>query len=348
LKVFCVIFDTWERPMMIKNRELRGLVGPLTLVAIMGFAGGTGRADDRPVAPATGTAKTSAANADEQAIRNTAKAFEAAYRAKNADAITAGFTPNGEVVDTAGNAVRGRTAIAAEFRKLFQEQPEGRISVAIHSVRFVAPDVAIEDGTTTLVRSHGEPPVHERYAAVQVKLDGNWLVASTRDLVPNTDAIPISERLKPLEFLIGDWVDESEEAIIAGSYRWGEGRKYLTHEFSVKRAGSPVLKGTQRIGWDPLRHTITSWTFDSQGGHGDGTWTWDRNHWLIKMEGVSAAGQASSATAFLTPLGRDSYRWESTDRVLGGEAAPDSTVTIVRKPPEPHDAQSEGKPAPKP
>ncbi len=121
---------------------------------------------------------------------------------------------------------------------------------------------------------------------------------------PTTDVIPISERLKPLEFLIGDWVDESEEAMIAGSYRWGEGRKFLTHEFTVKRAGSPLLKGTQRIGWDPLRHTIMSWTFDSRGGHGEGTWTWDRNHWLIKMQGVSAAGQPSSATAFLTPLGR--------------------------------------------
>lgn len=328
--------------MTFKKRELMVLVGPLMFLGIMGLEGGPCRAD-RP--PAT---QASAQNADEQAIRNTAKAFEAAYRAKDADAIAAGFTPNGEVVDTEGNAVRGRTAIAKEFRKNFQEQPEGRMSVAIHSVRFVAPGVAIEDGTTSLVRSHGEPAVHERYAAVQVKTDGRWLVASTRDLVPNTDVIPISERLKPLEFLIGDWVDESEEAIIAGSYRWGEGRKYLTHEFTVKRAGSPLLKGTQRIGWDPLRHTIMSWTFDSLGGHGEGTWSWGRNYWLIKMQGVSAAGQASSATVFLTPLGHHAYRWESTNRVLGAEVSPDTTVTVVRKPPEPHDLPRDSKTQSKP
>ena len=334
--------------MTIKNRELLVVMGPLMFVGIMGFVEGPSRADERPAAPVAKGAQTSAQNADEQAIRKTAQAFEAAYRAKDADAIAAGFTPNGEVVDTEGNAVRGRAAIAAEFRRIFQEQAEGRMSVVIHSVRFVAPGVAIEDGTTRLVRSHGEPALHGRYAAVQIKVDGRWLVASTRDLVPNTDVIPISERLKPLEFLIGEWVDESEEAVISGSYRWGEGRKYLAHEFTVKRAGSPVLKGTQRIGWDPLRHTIMSWTFDSQGGHGEGVWTWDRNHWLIKMQGVSAAGQASSATAFLTPLGHDSYRWESTDRVLGGEAAPDTTVTIVRKPPEPHDVSSEAKTPSKP
>jgi uncharacterized protein (TIGR02246 family) len=327
--------------MVFVKRELLVPIGFLIFLGIPDVAGRWSQAGQQT--PAAASADT-AQKADEEAIHQTAKAFEAAYRARNADAIAAGFTPNGEVVDTEGNAVRGRAAIADEFRRVFQEHPEGHVTVTIHSLHFVAPNVAIEDGTTTLVRGHNEPSIHVRYAAVQVKMDGRWLLASTRDLVPNVDVIPISERLKPLEFLIGDWVDESEEALVAGSYRWGEGRKFLTHDFTVKRAGLPVLKGTQRIGWDPLRHTITSWTFDSRGGHSEGTWTWDRNHWLIKMQGVSASGQASSATAFLTPLGHDAYRWESTDRVLGGQVAPDTTVTIVRKPPEPHDAPGESKP----
>jgi uncharacterized protein (TIGR02246 family) len=331
--------------MSIKRTDLLVLMQPLMFIGILQLVGASIRADDRPAA---GTAPMSATNRDVQAIRMTAEAFEAAFRAKDAKAIAAGFAPDGEVVDTEGHAVRGRAAIAEEFHKMFQEQPDARMSLAITSIRMVAPGIAIEDGTTKLVRGSNEPAVHSRYAAVHVKLDGHWLVASTRDLVPNTDVISISERLKPLEFLIGDWIDESEEAVIATSYRWGEGRKFLMHEFTVKRAGSPVLKGTQRIGWDPLRHTITSWTFDSRGGHGEGTWTWDHNHWLIKLQGVSAAGAASSATAFLTPLGHDAYRWESTDRVLGAEKAPDSTVTVVRKPPEPHDARSDGKSPPKP
>jgi uncharacterized protein (TIGR02246 family) len=332
--------------MTSKNCELSGLTCLLLAVGFSGLLGEPSRADQPGGTSAP--AKSAAANPDLEAIHKSAKAFEAAYRAKDAEAIAAGFTPNGEVVDTEGNVVRGRAAIADEFRKIFQEHPEGRMSVTILSVRFAVPDVAIEDGTTTLVRSRNEPPMHERYAAVQVKIDGRWLVASTRDLTPNTEAIPIPERLKPLEFLIGDWVDESEEAMISGSYRWGEGRKFLTHEFTVKRAGSPMMKGTQRISWDPLRHEIMSWTFDSQGGHSEGTWTWDRNHWLIKMHGVSAMGQPSSATAFLTPLGHDAYRWESTDRVLGGMAAPDTTVTIVRKPPEPHETATGAKNPSKP
>jgi uncharacterized protein (TIGR02246 family) len=331
--------------MTIKNRELP-IAPPMLLSILLLAGGGTGFADEPTGAKVA--AKTPARNADEEAIHQSAKAFEAAYGAKNVDAIAAGFTENGEVVDTEGHAVHGRAAIADEFRKIFQEHPEGRMTVTIQSIRFPTPGLAIEDGTTTLVRKHGEPAVHERYAAVQVKVDGRWLVACTRDLMPNTEVIPIAERLKPLECLIGDWVDESEEAVISGSYRWGEGRKFIAHEFTVKRVGSPVMKGTQRIGWDPLRHTIMSWSFDSQGGHSEGTWTWDRNHWLIKMHGVSATGQASSATAFLTPLNHDAYRWESTDRVMGADAAPDMTVTIVRKPPEPHNMQSDAKTSSKP
>jgi uncharacterized protein (TIGR02246 family) len=286
--------------------------------------------------PSGGAAAGNAApNPEVEAIQQSARAFEAAYRAKDADAIAAGFTEQGEIVDTNGNAVRGRAPIAEEFRHIFQEHPNGRMTIAIHSIRFPAPGVAIEDGTTTVVRSKTEPPMQDRYAAVQIKIDGHWLVASTRDLMPNTTMIPIPDRLKGLEFLVGDWVDESPEVMVSAGYRWGEGRQFLTHEFMVKRVGQALLKGTQRIGWDPLRHTIMSWTFDSKGGHSESTWTWDRNHWLIKMHGVSSDGQPSSATAFLTPINHDAYRWESTDRVLGGAAAPDTTVTIVRKPPNP-------------
>jgi len=197
--------------MTIKHTELLVLMPPLIFIGILELVGGTIRADDRPGAAAV---RTSAANADEQAIRKTAEAFEAAYRAKDANAIAAGFAPEGEIVDAEGHAVRGRAAIGEEFRRMFQEQPEARMSLAITSIRIVAPGVAIEDGTTKLVRGGNEPAIHSRYAAVHVKLDGRWLVASTRDLVPNTDVISISERLKPLEFLIGDWIDESEEAVI--------------------------------------------------------------------------------------------------------------------------------------
>jgi uncharacterized protein (TIGR02246 family) len=290
----------------------------------------------RPAVPAV----VSDAGPEVEAIRKTGQDFEAAYSAQKIEALANLYTPDGEVVDVEGNVVRGRAAIAEEFRKIFASQPNGKMTVSIASIRLVAPDVAVEDGTTRTVPAPNQPPIYGRYVAVHAKRDGQWRVASVRDLEPNSHAIPIPERLKPLEFLIGDWVDEAEEAIVASNYRWGEDRQCILHEFAVKRAGRPLIKGTQRIGWDPLGQTIKSWSFDSAGGHSEGTWTWDRDHWIIKLTGVGAMGGTSSATVFLTPVGKDGYRWQSKNRIMAGESLPDMSVTIVRRPPEPHSAEN--------
>jgi uncharacterized protein (TIGR02246 family) len=283
---------------------------------------------------------------DIEAIRKTGQDFEAAYSARNAEALANLYTADGEIVDLEGNVVRGRAAIAQGFRKIFDEQPNGKMTITITSIRLVAPEVAVEDGTTRTVPASNQPPIYGRYVAVHAKQDGQWRVASVRDLEPNSHAIPIPERLKPLEFLIGDWVDEAEESIVASNYRWGDDRQCILHEFAVKRAGRSLIKGSQRIGWDPLAQTIKSWTFDSAGGHTEGIWTWDRDHWIIKLSGVGAMGNTSSATVFLTPIGKDGYRWHSKNRIMGGEALPDVSVTIVRKPPEAHSAESNVKSPP--
>ena len=52
--------------------------------------------------------------------------------------------------------------------------------------------------------------------------------------------------------MIGEWVDESPEALIMTSYRWTGNQCYILSEFKVQVGGRPVMTGTQRIGWDPL------------------------------------------------------------------------------------------------
>ena len=96
------------------------------------------------------------------------------------------------------------------------------------------------------------------------------------------------EQLKQLQWMIGDWVDESPEALVVTSYRWTDNQCYILSEFKVQSAGRPEMTGTQRIGWDPLAKTIRSWVFDSEGGFGEGTWTRDGDHWIVKRTGVTA------------------------------------------------------------
>jgi len=151
------------------------------------------------------SAATSRHSADEEEIRRLARDYEAACNAKDAKAVGELFAPESEVVQDNGVVIHGRPAIAAGFAQLFADNPQARTKVEIESIRFVAPGVAIEDGITKTTPSPGEPPVLNRYCVTHAKLDGHWLMASARDLDPEGRAIPVAERLTPLEFLIGDW-----------------------------------------------------------------------------------------------------------------------------------------------
>ena len=117
--------------------------------------------------------------------------------------------------------------------------------------------------------------------------------------------------------------------------KWTDDGNFLTREFTMKTHGLPVLSGSQRIGWDPVRGQFKTWIFDSQGGFSEGYWTRNGDEWVIKAEGVQQDGRHSSVTNILKPLGKDRASWQSVDRSLGGIALPGiDEFTLVRKPPE--------------
>jgi uncharacterized protein (TIGR02246 family) len=279
-------------------------------------------------------AATSKRPADEGAIRRLARDYEAACNAKDAKAVGELFAPESEVVQDNGYVVHGRDAIAAAFAQLFADNPKAKTKVEIESIRFVAPEVAIEDGITKTTPAPGEPPALNRYCVTHVKIDGHWLMASARDLDPEGRAIPVAERLKPLEFLIGDWIDESSGSVVASSYRWADGHKFIDQKFSVRVNDSKVLHGTQRIGWDGQAKAIKSWIFEDDGGHAEGTWAWDGKRWIVKVSGVGADGSTESATQAFTPVTNNSFDYESIHRIIDGVPAPNLFAHVVRRPPQ--------------
>jgi len=324
------------------------IVAWLTLAAVavaVLAAQDTPAPENPPAGAAVAAAAAPAATPDEMAIRGAAAAFAKAYNAGNAKTLAALFTPNAEIVDEEGNAYQGREAIEEVFAGIFREHPAGRIALAIGSIRFVSPTVAIEDGTSEVTRGPDQPAERSRYAVVHVKQLGTWQMASARDLADET--LSAQEQLKVLEWMVGDWVDESPEALVVTSYRWTDNRCFLLGEFTVKWQGRPAMTGSQRIGWDPLARTIRSWVFDSEGGFGEGVWTRDGNRWIVKMTGVTREGKVASATNVTTRVSKDRMSWESRDRMVGGEAQPDvGPIPIVRKPPPPKGPPADTRPRP--
>jgi uncharacterized protein (TIGR02246 family) len=281
-----------------------------------------------PAAVEQGNAKSPA---DEKAIRAIVDAFTKAFDKHDADAIAALFMPEGKMITEAGEVIEGRKAIAATFAEQFAESPKSTIKVFVDSIKFIGSDLAIEVGSTRVTHGPGLEPELNRYTALHVKRDGKWWMALARD----EDGPPVSghDRLQPLAWLVGDWIDESPEAVVTTSCRWSEDKNFLLQDIQVTTAGKVTMSINQRIGWDALQKCVHSWVFDSEGGFAEGLWARDGDNWLIKATGVRNDGSTASATNSITRASKDAYVWRSADRVLGGSVASPVEVRVVRKPP---------------
>jgi uncharacterized protein (TIGR02246 family) len=140
---------------------------------------------------------------DKEAIAKSAEAFVEAFHKGDAEAVAAFWAPDGDFTDQIGRHVKGREAIAKALKKLFADYKGLKVRTDSESLRFVTPDVAVEDGTTEVVAPEGGPPSRARYTIVHVKKNGKWLLSSVR----NATLVPPSnyEHLRRLEGLIGEW-----------------------------------------------------------------------------------------------------------------------------------------------
>jgi uncharacterized protein (TIGR02246 family) len=269
---------------------------------------------------------------DLAAIEGSADAFTEAYQRGDARAIAALFTPEGEFVDGLGRVLHGREAIEAAFADAFAESPGAKIVIDMDTVRLIGAGLIAEDGSSRIIPADDAPVTASQYVVMHSRQpDGKWLMASVRT-TRDEPATP-HDHLKPLAWLLGAWVDESPESVVETRWRWSDTGNYLLGDFDVKIGRTAVMKGTQRIGWDPNRQQIRSWVFDSQGGFTEGEWTETDEGWVVKASGVSSDGEAATATNIYARTGPDSFLWTSKDRIEGNELLPTVEVKVVRAPP---------------
>ncbi len=304
-----------------------------SLLIVLGLAAAAGLAHAQDRSPATGQSQV-VPSKDESVIRANVEAFVKAFNAGDAAAIGKLFVPEAQMVDEEGNTTQGREAIEKVFTGIFAEKPQPKMAVEIESIRFIGTALAVETGVTKVTHRPNEPADVDRYTALHIKTrSGQWLMGFVHD-TPGTEMTNY-DRLKPLEWLVGDWIDESRESVVLTSYKWAENKNYILGDIKVRMRGRDAMDISQRIGWDPLTKRIKSWQFDTEGGHGESIWTNAGDHWVVKATGVRRDGTPSSATNLITPTSKHSYTWRSTDHVVGTEMMPPTEVKIVRRPPEP-------------
>jgi len=165
-----------------------------------------------------------------------------------------------------------------------------------------------------------------------------FAIGSLGILSPLTAQEPAEPRfaeagLEQLAWLVGNWGEEDGGTQISASCGWTKNGSFLTRSFSVRRDEEIVLEGTQVIGWNAAEQRIQSWTFDSEGGFGQGYWSRDGDRWTVKTHFVLSTGERASSLNVFTKIDEDTLSWQSVNRERGGEILPNvDPITIVRLP----------------
>jgi uncharacterized protein (TIGR02246 family) len=269
--------------------------------------------------------------ADEAAIRTADEAYVKAFNEHDAKALADAWSPEAVYLSrVTGDEVVGRAAIAEQFAALFKDQPEIKLDLSVESIQFVSPNVAVEHGIAKTLTPEGGPE-EIAYNAVFVRRDEQWLLDRVTDTAQEA-ANSSYEQLKPLEWMIGHWVDKDDEVAIETDCKWAKNQSFITRSFTVAAEGQVNLSGIQIIGWDPVAKTIRSWTFDSDGGFAEAAWTFKKDRWFIQNKGYLADGRKASMTNVIKQVDQNSLTWQTDDRTVGGELLPNiDEVLVVRE-----------------
>jgi uncharacterized protein (TIGR02246 family) len=269
--------------------------------------------------------------ADEATIRKNADAYVTAYNNHDAKTLATFWSPDAVYVNPeTGDEAVGHDAIAEQFAAILANLGDAKLAVDVKSIVFLSPTVAMERGTARVVNKSEKEPKNTDYTAIHVKRDGKWLL----DRVSEEESPVIHsnyDRLKDLEWMIGDWVDQDERSSVEMKCKWTKNQTFITRQFAISIADRLDMSGIQLIGWDPSTGKIRSWVFDSDGGFGEATWTKKGNRWIINAAATMPDGRKTSAINIMTMLDKNAFTWQSTGRELDGEILPNiDPIKVVR------------------
>ena len=167
-----------------------------------------------------------------------------------------------------------------------------KLKLSIDAVHLVGEDTAVVDMTAEVFPPLPAMPAEPQSTMVLVRREGGWLIETARDTLAYH---PSNYRyLKAVQWMIGQWTDNPaspEKARFHSSCDWTADKNFLIRKFSVGGKWPPAATGTEVIGWDPRRHCIRSWNFDSNGGYGESTWRREGDHWIIRPRGRPSGRQ---------------------------------------------------------
>ena len=266
---------------------------------------------------------------DQAAIDKLLKDNIQAFNNRDAAAIAANWTTEGEYIRNDGEPIRGRAEIQkgyAEFFKTLKGKP--KLEVQTDGLRFTSADSAVSEVTLRLKSEEGEVIASSWRNTLLVREGGQWKVAIVQEW-DRDDGLDVS--LNELEWLVGTWQATAKDRQITTVYEWDEGKAFIRGKYTVKEGDKVIETGTQMIGKDNAEGAIHSWVFQSNGGFGDGLWVRDGTKWTVGVYGVTPEGRELTATVIYLRVDANTYTWQSIDQALDGQPIADTPPIKVTK-----------------
>jgi uncharacterized protein (TIGR02246 family) len=307
---------------MSRNRIL--LVAGLALVCLVGFM----TAQDQTGKQGQ-TAKGPDREADKQAIDKLVQQAIQAYNARDAAALAANWTAEGEYMRNDGKPIRGRAEIQKGYAEFFKSlKGKAKLEIQTNGLRFTSADTAISEVILRLKNDEGEAIASSWRNTWLLREGGQWKVTMVHEW-DRDNALDVS--LKELDWLVGTWQVADKGREVKTVYEWDENKTFIRGKYTVKEGDKVVESGTQMIGKDNAAGAIRSWVFQSDGGFGYGLWTREGKKWSVNFYGVTPEGSELTATAIYIHVDANSYTWQSVDQAVDGTPIPDTKPIKVSK-----------------
>ncbi len=272
------------------------------------------------------------ANEAYAAIRQAADEHREALENADFAAVDKFWTPEADYVDQFGHAFKIRAALEAAKLRIEKEGKIGPPPLRTESlaIRLISPDVGIEDGIIERPSTGGRAASKGRFCAVWVKRDGKWLIDGIRESAYSVNNS--ANHFAGLEWLVGEWTAEGDDAKAEATYSWGPNKKFIQGQIKLTLGGKPPVSITQWIGWDPVREQLRSFEFDTDGGFHEGVWAQDEDAWVVTTTGVGADGKKDEGSRILTPIDDHTALWEAMSQDADARADEDLQLRATRKP----------------
>jgi uncharacterized protein (TIGR02246 family) len=263
-----------------------------------------------------------------QAAEDQFRKYQQAYDRGDGKTLASFYAEDIDYIDQDGAEIKGRGEMEKLFAEHFQANPGAKITISIEELKQLTPDVQVNRGVATVTATSGLTE-STRYVAVLAKKNDSWQICQlTETAAPAPTAY---SQLEALHWLIGNWENKDADETVETKVEWAGDKNFLVRTFKLRGAQEAETDGWEIVGWDPDCQQIRSWIFDSNGGFGESSWSYDGGHWLIRAANVLPDGSRSTADNVLTKLDDTNFTWESQNRTLDGESQPSIAKVVVHR-----------------